>query len=76
VRRIIVRDARAARPVVNETRYVNYRSVAGYPVAMGMRSYRDGRLYFRGDATDVREGERLPVELFEPQHWATSQLRR
>lgn len=76
VRRVIVRDARAPRPVVNETRYLDYRPVAGHPVAMSMRSYRDGRLYFRGESTNVREGERLPVELFEPQHWATSQLRR
>ena len=41
-----------------------------------MRAYRDGRLYFRGESSNVREGERLPVELFEPQSWATSQLKR
>jgi hypothetical protein len=76
VRRILVRDARAARPTVNETRYLNYRNVAGYPVAYTMRAYRDGRLYFRGEATNVLEGDRLPVELFEPQSWATSQLKR
>jgi len=76
VRRVIVRDARAPRPSVNETRYLNYRAVAGYPVAFSMRSYRDGRLYFRGESVNVREGERLPVELFEAPNWATSQLRR
>lgn len=76
VRRVMVRDARGARPATNETRYLNYRNVAGYPVAFSMRAYRDGRLYFRGESTNVKEGERLPVELFEPQNWATSQLRR
>lgn len=76
VRRVFVRDARSARPVTNETRYVNYKNVAGFPVAFGMRAYRDGRLYFRGESSNVKEAERLPVELFEPQNWATSQLRR
>lgn len=76
VRRVMVRDTRSARPVTNETRYLNYRNVAGYPVAFSMRAYREGRLYFRGESANVKEGERLPVELFEPQNWATSQLKR
>lgn len=76
VRRVLVRDARGARPVTNETRYLNYKSVMGYPVAFSMRAYRGGRLYFRGESSNVREGETLSVELFEPQNWSTSQLRR
>ena len=76
VRRVLVRDARSTRPVTNETRYLNYKNIAGYPVALSMRAYRDGRLYFRGESTKVTEGETLPVELFEPQNWATSQLKR
>lgn len=76
VRRIITRDATGARPVVNDTRFEQYRSVAGAPVAFAMRFYRDGRLYFREDYFDVRINETLPVELFEPEKWATSQLRR
>lgn len=76
VRRILVRETRAGRTTMNETRYLNYKAVAGYPVAFSMRAYRDGRLYFRGESVGVKEGERLPVELFEPQSWATSQLKR
>jgi len=76
VRRVLVGEVRAGRTTVNETRYLNYKNVAGYPVAFSMRSYRDGRLYFRGESTNVKEGERLPVELFESQNWASSQLRR
>ncbi|HEX4931715.1 MAG TPA: hypothetical protein VFV33_00970 [Gemmatimonadaceae bacterium] len=76
VRRIIQRETRSGRVTMNETRYLNYKPVAGYPVPHSMRAYRDGRLYFRGESVNVREGERLPVELFEPQSWATSQLKR
>ena len=76
VRRVLVRDARGAKPSVSETRYLNYRNLGGFPIAYSMRSYRDGRLYFRGEATNVLVGDRLPVELFEPQNWATSQLKR
>lgn len=76
IRRIIQRDARAARPVVSDTRFQNYRDVGGYPVAFAMRFYRDGRLYFREDYFNVRVGETLPIELFEPQHWVSSQLKR
>ena len=76
VRRLLVREQRAGRPVVTETRFLNYRSVAGYPVAYTVRGYRDGRLYFRGEATNVLEGLTLPVELFEPANWAASQLKR
>lgn len=76
VRRVLVQDVRAGKPSVNETRYLNYKSVAGYPVAHSMRAYRDGRLYFRGESTNVLVGERLPVELFEPGSWVASQLRR
>lgn len=76
VRRIVHRDARGARPVVNETRFQNYRSVSGYPVAFAMRFYRDGRLYFKEDYFNVKVGETLSVELFEPQNWVKSQLKR
>ena len=76
VRRILQRETRAGRVTVNETRYLNFKPVAGYPVAHSMRAYRDGRLYFRGESVNVKEGERLPVELFEPQGWVTSQLKR
>ncbi len=76
VRRILVSDARAVKPSVNETRYLDYRNVAGYPVSFSMRSYRDGRLYFRGESTNVIVGDRLAVELFEPQSWSASQIKR
>jgi len=76
VRRILVRDAEGERPSVTETRFLAYRNVGGVPVSHSARAYRDGRLYFRGEATNVSVGERLPVELFEPARWATSQLRR
>jgi hypothetical protein len=76
LRRVLVSDPRAVKPSVNETRYLNYKGVAGYPVAFSMRSYRDGRLYFRGESTNVIIGDRLSVELFEPQSWSTSQLKR
>lgn len=76
VRRLLVRDASGAKPSVTETRFLSYRSVGGYPVAHSTRAYRDGRLYFRGEATNLIIGERLPVELFEPQGWVSSQLRR
>jgi hypothetical protein len=76
VRRVLVRDARAAKPSVNETRYLNYKNVAGFPIAHSMRSYRDGRLYFRGESTNVIVGDRLAIELFEPASWVSSQVRR
>lgn len=76
IRRLIQRDASGARPVVTDTRFQNYRAVSGFPVAFAMRYFRDGRLYFREDYFDVKVGETLPVELFEPQHWGKSQLRR
>lgn len=76
VRRVLVSDPRAVKPSVNETRYLNYKSVAGYPVSFSMRSYRDGRLYFRGESTNVVIGDRLSVELFEPQSWSASQIKR
>ncbi|MEP7381824.1 MAG: hypothetical protein ABI910_09075 [Gemmatimonadota bacterium] len=76
VRRVLMSDARAVKPTVNETRYLSYRSIAGVPISYSMRSYRDGRLYFRGESTNVIVGDRLPVELFEPQRWAASQIKR
>ncbi len=76
VRRVLVSDARAVKRTVNETRYLSYKSVAGVPVSYSMRSYRDGRLYFRGESANVIVGDRLPVELFEPQSWAASQIKR
>ncbi len=76
VRRIVHRDTRGARPVVSDTRFQNYRNVGGFPVAFAMRFYRDGRLYFKEDYFNVRVGDTLPVELFEPASWATSQLKR
>ena len=59
VRRILVRDASGAKPSVTETRVLSYRSVGGYPVAHSTRAYRDGRLYFRGEATNILIAERL-----------------
>lgn len=76
VRRILVRDASGAKPSVTETRVLSYRSVGGYPVAHSTRAYRDGRLYFRGEATNILIAERLSVELFEPQNWVRSQVKR
>ncbi len=76
VRRVLVSDARAVKPTVNETRYLDYKSVAGFPVSFSMRSYRDGRLYFRGESTNVIVGDRFSVELFEPQSWSASQIKR
>ena len=76
VRRIVHADARGSRPVVSDTRFQNYRNVGGFPVAFAMRFYRDGRLYFKEDYFSVKVGDTLPVELFEPANWATSQLKR
>lgn len=76
VRRIVQRDIRAAKPVVTDTRFLSYRNVGGFPVAFSLRSYRDGRLYFKQDYFNAKVGETLPVELFESQTWATSQLKR
>jgi hypothetical protein len=76
VRRIVHRDSRGARPVVNDTRFQSYRNVGGFPVAYQMRYLRDGRLYFREDYFNVKAGETLPVELFEADGWAKSQLKR
>lgn len=76
VRRVVQRDTRGATPVVTDTRFETYRSVGGFPVAFALRSYRDGRVYFTQDVYGAKVGERLPVELFEPQRWATSQLKR
>ncbi len=76
VRRIVTRDTRGPRPVVSDTRFQNYRNVGGFPIAFAMRFYRDGRLYFKEDYFSVKVGDTLPVELFEAQNWATSQLKR
>lgn len=76
VRRIVQRDTRSLKPVVTDTRFLSYRNLGGFPVAFSLRSYRDGRLYFKQDYFNAKVGERLPVELFEPRTWATSQLKR
>ncbi len=50
--------------------------ILGTLAGRGSRAGRDGRLYFKQDYFNAKVGETLPVELFEPQTWATSQLKR
>ena len=76
VRRIIQRDTQGAKPVVTDTRFQKYQSFGGFPVAVQMRFYRDGRLYFKEDYFDVRVNDTLPVEIFEPESWVKSQIKR
>jgi hypothetical protein len=76
VRRIIQRDTRGAKPVVSDTRFQKYQAFDGVPVAVQMRFYRDGRMYFREDYFDVKVNETLPVEIFEPENWVKSQIKR
>lgn len=76
VRRVIQRDARAARPVVTDIRFYRYQDVGGYPVSFDVHFHRDGRLYFKEEYFDVQVNVPIPPEVFDPAKWSASQIKR
>ncbi|MBC7895958.1 MAG: hypothetical protein H7066_11140 [Cytophagaceae bacterium] len=76
IRRVIQRDARAARPVVTDIRFYRYQDVGGYPVSFDVHFYRDGRLYFKEEYFDVQVNVPIPAEVFDPTKWSSSQIKR
>lgn len=66
VERVIQRDKRGTRIIVNDVRFAAYSDVGGFPVAREMTVYRDGRLVVRQDYSDVKVNVALPAELFDP----------
>jgi len=76
IRRVIQRDARAARPVVTDIRFYRYQDVGGYPVSFDVHFYRDGRLYFKEEYFDVQVNVPVPPEVFDPAKWSSSQIKR
>lgn len=66
VERVIQRDQRGTRVIVSDVRFATYSDVSGFPVALEMTVYRDGRLVLRQNYSDVKVNVALPVELFDP----------
>jgi hypothetical protein len=66
VLRMVQREARGTRTVINETRFNRYTDVGGYPIAMEILLYRDGRMYFREELADVKVDPPLSDEAFDP----------
>jgi hypothetical protein len=75
IRRVVIRDPKAARPISTELRFLDYRAVGGYPVSFDVHFIRDGRRYFREEYFDVQVNTVIPADIFDPARWATAQIK-
>ena len=71
--RFIQRDKRADRTVTTDTRVGDYREVNGYSVAFEFTSYRDGKVFFKEQYSNLKVNEPIPADVFDPSKWAAVQ---
>jgi hypothetical protein len=63
----------AAGTVISEQRFDRYTDFDGHPVAIEVLMFRNGRLYFKEEYTDVRVNQPIPAEVFDPARWVGAQ---
>jgi hypothetical protein len=69
IARTIQPEKRGTRTVVSEARFGKYTDTSGIPIAMEIQRFRDGRLYFREEYTDVKVNPELSPETFDGRRW-------
>jgi hypothetical protein len=67
--RFIQQDRRAERTIVSDIRIKDYREIGGYQVPTEFLVYRNGRLVWREQRTDIRANIELPAEIFDQALW-------
>lgn len=73
--RMIQKEHRGTRDIVTDARFGKFADFGGYPVATEVVQYRDGRLVFREQYTDIKVNEPIPDAMFDPTKWGVGQSR-
>lgn len=68
-----LRQRNPAGTVITEQRFDRYTDFDGYPVAIEVLMFRNGRQYFKEEYTDVRVNQPIPPEVFDPSQWVKAQ---
>jgi len=71
--RFIQKERRGTRDLVTDVRFAKFSDFGGVPIATEVTQYRDGRLVFREQLTDVRVNDPIPDATFDPTKWVAAQ---
>ena len=69
--RMIQKERRGTRDIVTDVRFGKFTDVGGFPVATEVLQYRDGRLIYREQRTDIRVNDPIADSVFDPARWST-----
>ena len=69
--RFIQRDKRGDRVIITDTRVGDYKEIDGYDIAHLFTSYRDGKVFFKEQYTNVKVNEAIPPEFFDASRWSS-----
>jgi hypothetical protein len=73
VLRIVQKERRGTREIVTDIRFGKFADFAGIPIATEVMQYRDGRLVFREQYSEVRVNDPIPDPTFDPTKWVAAQ---